>query len=75
MGRLAKESFVYRRFTGHAKRRHDKHKRTLNRQTKCQLFAKPKEPKLPPHRDKDKNLKNKNNFAYFDELKMTFKNI
>jgi len=40
-----------------------------------QRFAKPKEPNLPPHRDKDKNLKNKNNFAYFDELKMTFKNI
>jgi Zn-dependent peptidase ImmA (M78 family) len=29
--------------TGHAKRRHDKHNRTVKRQTKCQPFAKLKE--------------------------------
>jgi Zn-dependent peptidase ImmA (M78 family) len=29
--------------TGHAKRRHDKQKRTIKRQTKCQPFAKLKE--------------------------------
>jgi Zn-dependent peptidase ImmA (M78 family) len=31
------------RVTGHAKRRHDKQKRTIKRQTKCQPFAKLKE--------------------------------